>query len=234
MGALLTARSVLLLLLIWLLQAAGVAHAIDKGDLKDVPTDVKDRVFGAFTAVPVYYLVTEGGGGLVQRFDPPHPAFRVPMGFVIVLYLDPQAAEEYRRIAEQKDRRRYVIRSSPLDRILLAQYSAIGRPPSDNLEAPDFVVLERLGGLPVVFLEFLMDERSKAPYVASAGGRRFIPAFVSRQEAIEFQQRMEKQTGRAFTRVGQDFRRFLRFVGEHAASETPVAVFGYGRGSGSR
>lgn len=222
-----TVSLVVISIVLLLAMLGGPSNAIDRGYLKKVPANLKDKVFDSFAQVPVYYLVTSEGNSLVQKYDKLLPSFRAPMGYVVVLYLEPSVAEAYRQRAEKQDRRQYVVRSARLDTILRVQYAAIDRPPSEDSDKPDFVVLQNLAGVPVApeFLAYADDV--KKPYIGESRGRRSIPAFIFQKDALKFQEALTKKTGKKFTRVGQDFASFLDFVSRYATSDSPVVVFGY-------
>jgi len=209
------------------LSVANSSKAIDKGYLSKVPADRREKVFASFAQVPVYYLVTkEEGGTLVQQPDKPLPSFKAQLSYIVVLYLDPKVAEAHRLIAQGKDQTEYTIRSSTLQTVLEAQYTAIGRPVPEDAGNPDFVVFQDLAGTPL-HPEYLAPEGNpKRPYVHESDGRKFIPAFLFREEILAFQEKAAKKSGAKWMRVGQDFTSFLDFVAQHADSPTPVVVFG--------
>lgn len=207
------------------------ASTIVKENLIDVSPNKKDLVFYAFSDVPLYYLVSEEGDGLVDQYSQedsgqfPGLLPKTPEGFVITLFYNQHIANEMKSIIEKKNGRRLIIRSTTLKNILHKQYARIGKPPSrdPNNPDPDFLVVNSLFHLPA-FPEFLMNIETEKPYVQEHNGQRFIPAFIAHNiDAIRLQNNLGGEA--VYRRVGLDFKSFLKFVEEYAESDTPVAVF---------
>ena len=205
--------AVFLFYLLWL---SSPAFAISKEDLKAIPADQKEKVFSVFSRVKLHYLVTSNGDSLVEQVaNQPKPGISLPSGFFIRLYIYPELAEEFRRESEKRDGHPYVIRTTTMDKILLAQYNSIGRPHAQTLaDEPEFVIYE---DWTYAIFEIFIETSSAVTWTTqSVEGRRFIPAFIS-EDAIAFQKKMDMQK----------YTRWI-MVERYASSETPVLVYGYG------
>ena len=222
-----TALAVLLFLIV-----PQTLWAVDKGHMAVVPKKYVDAVVSAFSQVPAYYLLDAEGNSMVRKYPAKSPEFRAPIRWGLTLYLDPRAAEQYRQASSEATKTQYVIKNTPLSIILLAQYAAKDKPsskdPTDPTHNPDLVFFENVPHRHLT-IEYLVEEKSRKPYVARRKGtsEMFVPAFVSRQVAIEAQKKLEKKTKRKYARIGQDFSSFVKTIQSFADKKMPVMVFGY-------
>ena len=78
-----------------------------------------------------------------------------------------------------------------------------------------------------LLIEYLIDEESKIPFVIRQQNKAFVPAFVSRGQAIQLQQNLENSSKRKYVRVGQDFSTFAKTIQSFAEQKLQMVVFGY-------
>ncbi|MDP2652607.1 MAG: hypothetical protein Q8Q08_01090 [Candidatus Omnitrophota bacterium] len=222
---------VLAVCLIFVLAASAGAATVVKQDLAGVPADKADKIFNAFAQVPLYYLVTEDGNGMMDQYSQEAPEElpgllpKPPEGFVITLYYDKGMAEEMAALVGKKEGIRYVVRTAPMEVILHKQYEMIGLPPSTDPAnpVPDFLIVDNPFRV-AAFPEYLADAKTNEPYVTGDAGARFIPAFIAHNtDAIKLQEGLGGE--KAYVRVGQDFKSFLGLVEKYSGTDTPVVVF---------
>ncbi len=203
---------------------------IDKGDLKELDPAKANQVFDSIMA-EVYYVKNARGGAQVAGFDEQRAqskqplAMREPLHFAVILYLNKDAAEQTAKEQSQQFNQTMKVKVSNLHLILKKQYTMLDKPLSTSFNNPDMVVFEDLSQA-WVYPEYLMNDKTKEPYSTTIAGKKLVPAFFSREEAIAYQKKITT-ADQTYTRVGSDFRSFLKFIEERLETDAPVKLFGY-------
>lgn len=200
--------------------------AIDKGHFTKLKPESAEKVLMSFEA-PAYYLVTEqGGNNLGDTFNERPPFASVPFKHAILLFLDRNDAVTWAQRAQQRTNTRYTIKATNLNRMMVAQYKTLNNPISTDPKTPDFIVVETLSKIaPVV--EAFVNTKTMEPFVYSEKGKKLIPAFFSRTDAIAFESKVKASGQGSFMRRGQDIRSHLALVERYISTDTPVITFGH-------
>jgi hypothetical protein len=197
-------------------------HAIDKGFFGNLKPETAEQVLMSFWA-PVYYVVSEKHGNLVTSLDKPKPFASHTYKYVIYVFLDKNEALSYQQGLQKQFPERLKILDTNFNRLMVSLYNMRNEPPSEDRTKPDMVIIDTLRPMiPVV--EIYVDDQQR-PYVHEVGGKKFIPAFMSREGAIEFESLINKSQKAKLIRRGVDFRGHLKFVEQYINTNTPVVTF---------
>lgn len=218
-------------LIAWLIFALALliarrAGAIDGGHMDAVKNETAETLFDAFIA-PLYHLADESDQSVVTAFRNPLPGFEKKVRFAVVMYLDRAAAEAEAKAASQRDGREYVLKVTTLARVLKHLYVTKDEPPSEDYREPDLLVVEDRSMRPVE-AEYLVEERTDAPFKVTLGRFQYTPVFFSAAEAADYEAGLERHTGKTFARVSLGVEALFAFMEQHINTAAEVRVFGYG------
>jgi len=215
------------LALVCVTAAPSWASAIDKLTFDGLEPAKAERVLMSIQA-PLYFpLYQDGGNVIINIGGKTWFAPGGPYEAATPLFTRPQRAIAYAQHIGGGARRIGGVKVTNMNRILVAQFATRGVPNSTDSNHPDFVVIDGLhdglGEQP----ETLFDAQHK-PFVHTLNGRRFVPAFLSANDAIAFVAKLKESGVDGIDRMGLDFHSHLKLVQDYIDSDAPIITFGTG------
>jgi len=203
---------------------SGNAFAIDKDYFSGIKTETAEAVLMSFLS-PAYFVVRDGGGELASSVKERNMFASMPYPHASLLFLKERDAILYIRVLQESAPQRFGIKTTNLNRIMVAQYASRGKPVSDDVNKPDFVIVDTLSKSPVLIVDTFVDDMQQ-PFIYEKNGKKFIPAFLTHDIAIAFEPTVNAAGRGKYSRRGIDFRSHLLFVERYVKSDTPVITFG--------
>ena len=199
------------------------AYAIDKDFFTSLKPETAERVLMSFQS-PLYYLWGERSGELVSSINEQKPYTSSTYKYAIMLFLAKDDVIAFLRNLQKTAPERLGYRVTNMNRIMVAQYKKMGQPNSDKPKEADLVIVDTF--LPLIPLVETIFEDNLQPYVHEYKGKKFIPSFLSRNDAIAFEEALKTSGKGKVRRIGLDFRSHLKFVEGLIDSGAPVITFG--------
>jgi hypothetical protein len=200
--------------------------AIDKGSFSKLDPARAERVLMSFQA-PLYYPIYRDGGNVIVSLKERERYTSGSYEFAAMLYTRPQDAVAFAQKLSQDGPRKAAVKMTSMNRIMLAQYRTRDSAASTDAGHPDFVIANAprmpMGENPETIFDAQMH-----PFVYERGGRHFVPAFLSADDAIAFVDKMKASGVDHLNRVGLDFQSHLKLVESAIDSDAPIITFGVG------
>lgn len=202
--------------------------AFDKRDLKDV--DVDPQYFSFFSSVPLNYIVeSKSNAAMVLLCEKGEDCYKTvnATGCLVNFYIDIGVANAVKENFQKRDGKVYEVRTTNMEVVLHQMYKTRNEPPSQDHMNPDYVIIKHFAerGWEIKPV-YLADAKTKAYFKATTQGQTFIPAFILDEMAAVYEKQMEEKSGRALTRVANDFGEFFKLVTAEAHSKTQIIVLG--------
>ena len=147
--------------------------------------------------------------------------FRSP--HVILLFIEEGDVKSFGQFLQKSAPERLGMKASNLNRIMVGLYQQKNTPPSTDKSKPDMVIVDTLQPIIPVVETFV--DQSQKPFVHEVRGKKFIPAFMSREGANAFEATVNAAGKGKYSRRGIDFRSHLKFVETYVNTNTPVITF---------
>ena len=215
-----------LLAITTVLCATRPALAIDKGSFSRLDPVRAERVLMSFQA-PLYYPVYQDGGNVIVSMKAKERYTSGTYEFAALLYTRPQDAVAFAQKLSQEGPRKAAVKVTNMNRIMVAQYRSRDSAPSMDAGHPDFVIADALRSSMGENPETIFDAQMH-PFVYERGGRHFVPAFLSADDAIAFVERMKAAGFDHLQRIGVDFQSHLKLVESAIDGDSPIITFGVG------
>jgi hypothetical protein len=203
------------------------SYALDQGHIPEMSNDEFEKyILTAFQKVEVYYPATNTDGSIITEIDTlplVKPKLISDIKYGLILFFDPNECEEF--LATIKDLEGGKIKSSYAGNLLKEMYKRRNESVSIDRDKPDFIILADLQKkLPVY--EYLVDEKSKEIFTFEYEDKKIIPAFLSQQKAIAFQQKAKSQ-GLNLARIGLDEKSFMEFILDQGRKGSLTLIEGF-------
>ncbi len=198
------------------------AFAIDRGFFGGLKPETAERVLMSFWA-PLFYVVSEKGGSVIASIQERKPYTSHLYKHAALLFIEEKEAWSYQRHLQKTSPERLGLKGTNLNRILVHLYQTRNEPPSNDKAKPDMVIVDTIQPI-IPVIEVFFDEQQR-PYVHELRGKKFIPAFMSRDGAIAFETTVGGSKKGKFSRRGVDFRSHLKFIESYVGTDTPVVTF---------
>ena len=198
------------------------AFAIDRGFLGGLKPETAERVLMSFWA-PLFYVVSDKGGSVIASIQEKKPYTSNMYKHAALLFIEEKEATSYGQYLQKSSSERLGLKGTNLNRILVHLYQTRNDPPSNDKAKPDMVIVDTIQPI-IPVIEVFVDEQQR-PYVHELRGKKFIPAFMSRDGANAFETTVSASKRAKLSRRGVDFRSHLKFIETYIGTDTPVVTF---------
>jgi hypothetical protein len=200
--------------------APATAFAVDKDYLESLAPKTAERVLMSFQA-PLYYVTYEKGANISVKMTAKESYTSRAYDDAFLLFMDKASINTYKEQALRAFPPNLSIKATHMSRILVHMHTATPNASSDERAKFPMVIHQPPGHVTSSFADI-----KGQPYVHEHNGRRFIPAFLTIEQATEFEKAHLLPQKEKLTRVGLDFKTHVLFVESWINSATPIITFG--------